>query len=278
MVKSTLPILLLLLFSLNTTAAPLGGNPPSSMPGGDYQNVCKKCSYDSKTGILACHCPDHNGQRHLATLDLSTCTTRRVELKMGYLFCNNISKDLEKKSVKKPDQLSERIVKPESLEEGGREAVKSSGGDYQNYCNNCSEINGRLECDCWVSLGWTKTLSKTSISLDRCPKSDITYAKGSLICQKHLSNILNNNSCKNCRVQGNQLKCICPKTPCQWSQEDLNKGLNEVPAQLATARFCTKTINNCNGVLRCGRCGSFDYQDEHFRPHEGTSVRPDCLH
>ena len=266
-----------LLFMMNLQAAPIAGNIPDVMPEGDYKNQCRKCSYDSSTGILSCRCPDLGGRPYQSTLDLTTCLTQRVELKLGYLVCNNSRKDTEKQKVQKPEDLTEKVVIP--LEQPNKERDNGlPAGDYLNYCNSCTVINGVLQCDCWVSLGITKSLTRTTIPVRRCSQGNITYAKGNLICVKDLGRILNNRTCENCQVQGNTLKCNCKKTPCQWSQEDLNKGLDIIPAKLASARYCTKNINNCNGILRCGRCGRFDYLDEYFRPHKGDKVRADCPH
>ena len=151
-------------------------------------------------------------------------------------------------------------------------------GDYIRYCQSCRVEDGRLVCECETDSYFSTV--KASISLDSCSKDDtVTYYRGSLMCQSDFNRMSRYfGGCSDCKVDGNTVECVCKKTPCQWSVEDLNKGRRNVVAKLEEFRFCSSNIVNCNGQLRCGGCGLFDYHEEYSRPYEGEVAAEYCHH
>ena len=151
-------------------------------------------------------------------------------------------------------------------------------GDYIKYCSSCKVIDGVLNCECYPKTSLFSYTS-ASISVNSCGKGEpITYRGGALICQKHLWRTLYWTTCWDCEVKDNELTCTCLKTPCQWSEEDLQKGRREYRSTLEDFRYCTKKIINCNGQLRCGGCNFYDYYEEVLRPYEGERVGKYCYH
>lgn len=153
-------------------------------------------------------------------------------------------------------------------------------GNYKKFCPYCRMEGNLLVCDCKLksSAKRSKDFVKTSINPKRCTKREVTYAKGSLVCQTHLTQVLDHFQCRKCKVSKNSLECECLRTPCQWSKEDIKAGKRWRKTRLADARFCTKDINNCNGKLRCGKCGTLDYVEEFRRPYKGKQYYETCPH
>lgn len=151
-------------------------------------------------------------------------------------------------------------------------------GDYKEYCSNCRIENNRLVCDCNTGSLWSGTI-RASTELGLCKKGEgITYRYGTLMCQDRLQRSLYIYKCRSCKIEGNDLTCKCDRTPCQWSQEDRNKDLHINTSTLSNFRYCDSAIVNCNGILRCGKCGVFDYYEEYSRPYEGSQIYSSCPH
>ena len=249
---------------------------------------------------------------YLQTIDLTLCESLTVVFSEGYLLCDNADEnDIESVRGTEEDQVvadnGEVISEPEGVKPENDSASTDDNqeqvliekavipepdpemqemvnqgelprGDYINYCRNCRIEDGRLACECDTGAWFSS--AKATIGLDSCGPSDsITYHRGTLMCQQHFERISSSfGGCSDCTVNGNSVSCDCNRTPCQWSREDINKGRRTITSTLGEFRFCLSRIVNCNGQLRCGGCGLFDYHEEYNRPYEGTVAGEYCHH
>ncbi|CAM3772460.1 hypothetical protein [Parendozoicomonas haliclonae] len=151
-------------------------------------------------------------------------------------------------------------------------------GDYEQFCKACSMKNGKLSCLCKTGSGFFADTIRTWIDPGQCRGRSVSFAKGRLVCQSDLAWMFDNWTCRRCKIEGNLMKCECKRTPCEWSDEDIRAGRLWRSTELSDVRYCTKPINNCNGKLRCGKCGTFDYFEEFSRPYEGKRTWAKCPH
>ncbi len=266
----------LMLFSQTGNSAPLTVVIPKEPPKGNYLSICQQCTINQQTGIMSCRCP--SGRKSLLhTLDMSACPSQNVKFIANYLTCDNTGKKTHERVLSDGRKETSRYrLPPKAVEPLETNYEGLPAGDYLEYCTSCNLKNGILNCECPVSLEWHNATTQASLAVERCDADVITYAKGNLICQKDLQAFVG--GCGNCEIIGNTLSCNCPKTPCQWSQEDLENERNIEKSQLENVRYCTQDIANCNGFLRCGKCETHDFKDEYERPKEGTRYRVKCHH
>ncbi|KEQ16557.1 hypothetical protein [Endozoicomonas numazuensis] len=242
----------------------------SGWPKGDYQKNCKECRLEDNRLICSCEAPDKKFYKR--SLDLSLCSLNIVSVKKGILHCET---DLS--------FIPDDPVVEDDLEEEFSDSIDPADGlplgSYRNYCEPCSIEDGILECSCKIDGWFWDSSYKATLPLESCEESDkVLYSGGLLFCS--LDSFLSfhelGSSCRNCKLlKGTKLSCRCDKTPCGWSSTDIKKGRNKVAASLSSIQNCSAEIKNCNGVLRCGECRTWDYYDQTVlsRPVEGKHPR-----
>ena len=245
----------------------------TELPSGDYVNKCQQCQIDGD--ILSCQCPRKLKKQPTTyfrqTLDMDLCQIWAAQLVVNRLACNDLYQAETEFELKDVPPSLPLIETDDTLPDG----------DYRYFCRQCKETeSGELECSCkidgWIFPSWYDT----SLSLKTCPDTiNINYYRGYLFCNseemfKFMGSF--SETCSECFLDGTNLNCLCRKTPCGWSIKDKSQKRHKIRSSLSYFRSCASEIINCNGTLRCGSCGTADFWDEVWRPHEGRSAMKSC--
>ena len=231
-----------------------------TLPSGSYSQTCSACTISGDT--LSCNCRNEDGFSRYTSINTRHCY-HPVSNQNGRLTCGEPAR--RPVVIQVPTPAPQPVVR----------ALPS--GSYSETCSGCTISGDTLSCQCKTESGYSRY---TSLNTRYCGRS-VSNQNGSLSCGeparapepiviqtptrvmptppravpaptpvipapqtavRALPQGSYMGSCSGCAVSENRLSCSC----------NMESGR---PTGTSLSLFgCFKSIENCNGQLKCGSC------------------------